>query len=202
MRKYVVWLLISLFCLIDLSGYADIIYLGLDSSEDNDIVYLKNGNQIKGRIIERDPEQVKIEVTSVSISGSPKNIFVYGADEVKMVEVRSSKNYADIIYLEREIVVGWVSVEDSDIVHLKNGKQIKGKVVERSPQQVKIEVTSESQKKVLNHEMVYRADEVEKVEIRLAKKKTSSSLKELVGCVGGCGGLMILLGLAMAPGPG
>ena len=40
---------------------------------------------------------------------------------------------ADIIYLEREIVVGWVSVEDSDIVHLKNGKQIKGKVVERSP---------------------------------------------------------------------
>ena len=43
-------------------------------------------------------------------------------------------SYADIIYLEREIVVGWVSVEDSDIVYLKNGRQIKGKVVERSPQ--------------------------------------------------------------------
>ena len=55
-------------------------------------------------------------------------------------------SYADIIYLEREIVVGWVSVEDSDIVYLKNGRQIKGKVVERSPQQVKIEVASESKK--------------------------------------------------------
>ena len=55
--------------------------------------------------------------------------------------------YAGIIYLEREIVVGLVSVEDSDIVYLKNGRQIKGRIVERSPQQVKIEVTSESKKK-------------------------------------------------------
>ena len=69
---------------------------------------------------------------------------VYAEDE-KEKEVDSV--YADIIYLEREIVVGWVSVEDSDIVYLKNGRQIKGKVVERSPQQVKIEVTSESKKK-------------------------------------------------------
>ena len=57
-------------------------------------------------------------------------------------------SYADIIYLEREIVVGLVSVEDSDIVYLKNGRQIKGRIVERSPQQVKIEVTSESKKSI------------------------------------------------------
>ena len=69
---------------------------------------------------------------------------VYAEDE-KEKEVDSV--YAGIIYLEREIVVGWVSVEDSDIVYLKNGRQIKGRIVERSPQQVKIEVTSESKKK-------------------------------------------------------
>ena len=69
---------------------------------------------------------------------------VYAEDE-KEKEVDSV--YADIIYLEREIVVGLVSVEDSDIVYLKNGRQIKGRIVERSPQQVKIEVTSESKKK-------------------------------------------------------
>ena len=69
---------------------------------------------------------------------------VYAEDE-KEKEVDSV--YADIIYLEREIVVGLVSVENSDIVYLKNGRQIKGRIVERSPQQVKIEVTSESKKK-------------------------------------------------------
>ena len=113
---------------------------------------------------------------------------VYAEDE-KEKEVDSV--YADIIYLEREIVVGWVSVEDSDIVYLKNGKQIKGKVVERSPQQVKIEVTSESKKKVLNHEIVYRADEVEKVEIRLAKKKTSTLWKIAKGCIWGYIGISL-----------
>jgi len=102
-------------------------------------------------------------------------------------------SYADIIYLEREIVVGWVSVENSDIVYLKNGRQIKGKVVERSPQQVKIEVTSESKKNVLNHEIVYRADEVEKVEIRLAKKKTSTSSKIVRGCIWGYIGISLFV---------
>ena len=70
---------------------------------------------------------------------------VYAEDE-KEKEVDSV--YAGIIYLEREIVVGLVSVEDSDIVYLKNGRQIKGRIVERSPQQVKIEVTSESKKSI------------------------------------------------------
>ena len=70
---------------------------------------------------------------------------VYAEDE-KEKEVDSVS--ADIIYLEREIVVGLVSVEDSDIVYLKNGRQIKGRIVERSPQQVKIEVTSESKKSI------------------------------------------------------
>ena len=39
-------------------------------------------------------------------------------------------SYADIIYFEWETLVGLASVEDSDIVYLKNGRQIKGKVVE------------------------------------------------------------------------
>ena len=105
-------------------------------------------------------------------------------------------SYADIIYLERD------SSEDSDIVYLKNGRQIKGRVVERSPQQVKIEVTSESKKKVLNHEIVYRADEVEKVEVRLPKKRRSISpelLEITIGCLGAFA-VLILIGLGIAPG--
>ena len=98
-------------------------------------------------------------------------------------------SYADIIYLEREIVVDWVSVEDSDIVYLKNGRQIKGRIVERSPQQVKIEVN------VLNDEIVdlstYRADEVEKVVVRLPKKRLN---KDSIGCVHiGCGLIVLFL---------
>ena len=104
-------------------------------------------------------------------------------------------SYADIIYLERKIVVNWVSVEDNDIVCLKNGKQIKGKVVERSPQQVKIEVISQSKKNVLNDEIVdlstYRADEVEKVVVRLPKKRLN---RDSVGCVHiGCGLIALFL---------
>ena len=98
-------------------------------------------------------------------------------------------SYADIIYLEREIVVDWVSVEDSDIVYLKNGRQIKGRIVERSPQQVKIEVN------VLNDEIVdlstYRADEVEKVVVRLSKKRLN---RDSIGCVHiGCGLVVLFL---------
>ena len=79
--------------------------------------------------------------------------------------------------------------------HLKNGKQIKGKVGERSPQQVKIEVTSESKKNVLNDEIVdlstYRADEVEKVVVRLPKKRLN---RDSVGCVHiGCGLIALFL---------
>ena len=86
-------------------------------------------------------------------------------------------------------------MEDNDIVYLKNGKQIKGKVVERSPQQVKIEVTSESKKNVLNDEIVdlstYRADEVEKVVVRLPKKRLN---RDSVGCVHiGCGLIALFL---------
>jgi len=87
LRKHVVWLLIGLFCLIELFSYADIIYLELDSTANNDIVYLKNGKQIKGKIIERDPEQVKIEVDN-DVSNHQ---IVYLADSVVKVEVRSSK---------------------------------------------------------------------------------------------------------------
>ena len=103
-------------------------------------------------------------------------------------------SYADIIYLELD------SSEDSDIVYLKNGRQIKGRVVERSPQQVKIEVISESKKNVSNDEIVYGVDEVEKVEVRLPKKKVSIFWKIAKGCLWAYVGLMVI-GLAMAPGP-
>ena len=91
--------------------------------------------------------------------------------------------------MEREIVVDWVSVEDSDIVYLKHGRQIKGRIVERSPQQVKIEVN------VLNDEIVdlstYRADEVEKVVVRLPKKRLN---RDSIGCVHiGCGLIVLFL---------
>ena len=44
----------------------------------------------------------------------------------------------------------------------------------------------------MNHEIVYRADEVEKVEIRLAKKKTSSSSKMILGCIWGYADIMFI----------
>ena len=67
----------------------------LDSLENSDIVYLKNGEVIKGRVVEQSPEQVKIK-TSLSFlppsySAARKNIFVYGADEVEKVEIRLAK---------------------------------------------------------------------------------------------------------------
>ena len=64
MKKYVVRLLASWFILTDLFGYADIICVELDTLEDNDIVYLKNGKQIKGRVVKRSPQQVKIKVNN------------------------------------------------------------------------------------------------------------------------------------------
>ena len=90
-----VWLLIGLFSFIELFSYTDIIYLELDSSENSDIVYLKNGELIKGKVVEQSPEQVKIKTSQSllppSYSASRKNIFVYGADEVEKVEIRLAK---------------------------------------------------------------------------------------------------------------
>ena len=72
-KKHVVFLLICLFSLVELFSYADIIYLEKETLigwfsiiEDRDIVYLKDGGIIKGRLIERNPEQVKIKVISES----------------------------------------------------------------------------------------------------------------------------------------
>ena len=48
-----VWLLIALFSLINLSSTAD-------------IIHLKSGRQVEGRVIERGPDRVKIEATSDS----------------------------------------------------------------------------------------------------------------------------------------
>ena len=88
-----VWLLIGLFSLVELFSYADIIYLELDSSEDSDIVYLKNGRQIKGRVVERSPQQVKIEVISESKKNVSNDEIVYGVDEVEKVDYnKQNKN--------------------------------------------------------------------------------------------------------------
>ena len=70
--------------------------------------------------------------------------------------------YADIIY-----------VELNDIVYLKNGKQIKGRIVKRSPQQVKIEVNNNLQKNIPNDQIIYQANEVEKVGVHFSRKKVS-----------------------------
>ena len=111
-------------------------------------------------------------------------------------------SYADIIYLERETLIGWFSIiEDRDIVYLKDGEIIKGRLIERSPQQVKIKVTSESnmekEKESVSRQnmvdsiiFVYGADEVEKVEVRLSEKKVNPALiVNGIGC--GCVGLVL-----------
>ena len=61
-----VWLLIALFCWIDLFSHAGIIYTERDRTNGTDVIHLKSGRQIEGRVIERGPDQVKIEVTSDS----------------------------------------------------------------------------------------------------------------------------------------
>ena len=75
--------------------------------------------------------------------------------------------YADIIYVELN------TLEDNDIVYLKNGKQIKGRIVKRSPQQVKIEVNNNLQKNIPNDQIIYQANEVEKVGVHFSRKKVS-----------------------------
>ena len=84
-----------MFSLVELFSYADIIYLELDSLENSDIVYLKNGKVIKGKVVEQSPEQVKIKTSQSllppSYFAARKNIFVYGADEVEKVEIRLAK---------------------------------------------------------------------------------------------------------------
>ena len=66
MRKYMVWLLIALFCLIGLFSHAGIIYIERVSTDGADIIHLKSERQVEGRVIERGTDRVKIEVTSDS----------------------------------------------------------------------------------------------------------------------------------------
>ena len=101
MRQYTVWLLIALFCLIGLFSHAGIIYTERDSTDGADIIHLKSGRQVEGRVIERGPDRVKIEVTSDS--GNKKNTYTYRANDVERVEVsdlkeRTSKFWRNIMY--------------------------------------------------------------------------------------------------------
>ena len=98
MRKYMVWLLIALFSLINLSSTADIIYSKKDNAEKTDIIYLKSGKQIEGRVVDRNAEQVKIEVESTQNLAAinleepePVRIEVYQSDEVEKVVLHQSK---------------------------------------------------------------------------------------------------------------
>ena len=96
-----VWLLITLFCLIGLFSHAGIIYTERDSTDGADIIHLKSGRQVEGRVIERGPDRVKIEVTSDS--GNKKNTYTYRANDVERVEVsdlkeRTSKFWRNITY--------------------------------------------------------------------------------------------------------
>ena len=108
-----VWLLIALFSLINLSSTADIIYSKKYNAEKTDIIYLKSGKKIEGRVV-RDPlgsrsslrlqkvdpnaEQVKIEVESTQNLAAinleepePVRIEVYQSDEVEKVVLHQSK---------------------------------------------------------------------------------------------------------------
>ena len=103
MRKYMVWLLIALFCLIGLFSHAGIIYTERDSTDGTDIIHLKSGRQIEGRVIERGPDRVKIEVASDSNPGNKKNTYTYRSNDVERVEVsdlkeRTSKFWRNITY--------------------------------------------------------------------------------------------------------
>ena len=93
MKKYVVGLLVSWFILTDLFCYADIIYVEL-----NDIVYLKNGKQIKGRIVKRSPQQVKIEVNNNLQKNIPNDQIIYQANEVEKVGVHFSRKKVSIFW--------------------------------------------------------------------------------------------------------
>ena len=93
-----VWLLIALFSLINLSSTADIIYSKKDNAEKTDIIYLKSGKQIEGRVVDRNAEQVKIEVESTQNLAAinleepePVRIEVYQSDEVEKVVLHQSK---------------------------------------------------------------------------------------------------------------
>ena len=109
MRKYMVWLLIALFSLINLSSTADIIYSKKDNAEKTDIIYLKSGKQIEGRVVDRNAEQVKIEVESTQNLAAinleepePVRIEVYQSDEVEKVVLHQSK--PTIIF--RKVLIG------------------------------------------------------------------------------------------------
>ena len=97
-KKHVVFLLICLFSLVELFSYADIIYVELDTLEDNDIVYLKNGKQIKGRIVKRSPQQVKIEVNNNLQKNIPNDQIIYQANEVEKVGVHFSRKKVSIFW--------------------------------------------------------------------------------------------------------
>ena len=98
MKKYVVGLLVSWFILTDLFCYADIIYVELNTLEDNDIVYLKNGKQMKARIVKRSPQQVKIEVNNNLQKNIPNDQIIYQANEVEKVGVHFSRKKVSIFW--------------------------------------------------------------------------------------------------------
>ena len=96
MRKYMVWLLIALFCCIDFFSHAGIIYTGRDNTDGIDIIHLKSGRQVEGRVIERGPDRVKIEVTSDS--DNKKNIYTYRVNDVERVEALLTKEKTNILW--------------------------------------------------------------------------------------------------------
>ena len=113
-----------MFSLVELFSYADIIYLELDSLENSDIVYLKNGEVIKGKVVEQSPEQVKIKTSQSllppSYFAARKNIFVYGADEVEKVEIRlAKKKTSTLSKIAKGCIWGYIGI--SLFFCLKNG---------------------------------------------------------------------------------
>ena len=111
---------------------------------------------------------------------------------------------ADIIYSKKYIIFSKKdNAEKTDIIYLKSGKQIEGRVVDRNAEQVKIEVESTQNLAAINLEEpepvrieVYQSDEVEKVVLHQSKP-TSIFRKVLIGlgccCLGSAGVLLYLI---------
>ena len=96
-----VWLLIALFCLIDLFSHAGIIYTEKDNTDGGRYYPFEEWRQVEGRVIERGPDRVKIEVTNDF--GNQKNTYTYRSNDVARVEVsdlkeRTSKFWRNIMY--------------------------------------------------------------------------------------------------------
>ena len=173
-----VWLLIALFSLINLSSTADIIYSKKYNAEKTDIIYLKSGKKIEGRVV-RDPLGSR---SSLRLQKVDPN-----AEQVK-IEVESTQNLAAINLEEPEPV---------RIEVIRPNRNV-GPFSRSASNHYTNHGTTAKIKKYL---LTYQSDEVEKVVLHQSKP-TSTFQKVLIGlgccCLGSAGVLLYLFNEAMS----